>query len=147
MKRLIKPLSVLLLFCLCFCFTGCFELYGSEAQKARDRDMISERIGVDFDRLTLVSEDWSRDFQGWGHYALVYDLNGSDVAITPGGEWSDENPAPREVDALASQNGLQIYADEEWHYVWFYRVEESRYKYSALYDTETGILYVYFDNM
>lgn len=147
MKFMIRFFAALLTLCLCLCLAGCFELYNSEAQKARDRKEISEMIGVDLDLLTLVSEDWSRDFQGWGHYALVYDLNGSDVTITPGGEWSDENPAPREVDALGSRNGLQMYADEEWHYVWFYRVEESRYKYSALYDTVTGLLYVYFDNM
>ena len=147
MKLMIRLAAPILLLSLCFCFAGCFEFYDSEAQKARDRADISEKIGVDLEGLTLVSEDRSRDFQGWGCYSLVYDLNGSGITIEPGGEWSEENPAPREVDALASRNGLQICAEEEWHYVWFFREEDARYKYSALYDAETGLLYVYFDNM
>lgn len=147
MKLTVKLAPLFILISLCLCFAGCLGEYGAEAQKKAERERFSAMLGFGLEPLELVSEDYSCDFQGWGHYSLVYDLNGSDVRIEPGGDWSDENPAPREVDALASRNGLRIYAEEDWHYIWFYREEDARHKYSALYDTETGLLYLYLNKM
>lgn len=146
MKLTVKLAPLFILISLCLCSAGCLGEYGAEAQKKAERERFSAMLGFGLEPLELVSEDYSCDFQGWGHYSLVYDLNGSDVRIRPGGDWSDESHAPREVDALGEMHGLYLYA-EDWHYIRFYREEDARHKYSALYDTETGLLYLYLNKM